>query len=150
MRWSTAKQLSDVQFKRLLGVQRSTFLDMIGVIKQTAPVSTHKHIGKKRGPKSKLNTYDKLLMLLMYYREYRTYAHIASSYNISEAQCWRIVTDLEKRLLTSNLFHLPGKKTLLRSDIEWEAVVIDASEHSIERPKKSNVSTILARKRNTL
>jgi hypothetical protein len=149
MRWLIAKKLSDVQFKRLLGVRQETFLEMISVLKQTTAISTHKHIGKKRGPKSKLNNYDKLLMMLMYYREYRTYAHIASSYNISEAQCWRIVTDIEKRLLTSNLFHLPGKKKLLSSDIEWEAIVIDASEHSIERPKKNNVSTILARKRNT-
>jgi hypothetical protein len=90
MRWSTARQLNNVQFKRLVGVQKSTFQDMIGVFKRTEPVSTHRHTGKKRGAKSKLHTYDKLLMLLMYYREYRTYAHIASSYNISEAQCWRI------------------------------------------------------------
>jgi hypothetical protein len=149
MRWSTAKKLSDIQFKRLLGVQIATFLEMVAVIKKTTPPSKHKHIGKKRGPKSKLTNYDKLLMMLMYYREYRTYAHIAVSYNISEAQCWRIVTDIEKRLLTSNLFHLPGKKKLLSSDIEWEAIVIDASEHSIERPKKNNVNTTLVRKRNT-
>lgn len=150
MRWSTAKQLSATNFKRLLGVQKEIFLKMIAVIKQSTPVSTHKHTGKKRGPKNKLTNYDKLLMMLMYYRAYRTYAHIASGYNISEAQCRRIVTDLEKRLLTSHLFHLPGKKRLLSSDIEWEAIVIDVSEHSIERPKKSNVSTTLARKRNTL
>lgn len=150
MRWSTAKKLSAIQFKRLLGVRKETFLEMVVVIKKTAPVSTHKYIGKKRGPKSKLTNYDKLLMMLMYYREYRTYAHIAVSYNISEAQCWRIVTDIEKRLLTSNLFHLPGKKKLLSSDIEWEAIVVDASEHSIERPKKNNVNTTLVRKRSTL
>ena len=76
-------------------------------------------------------------MLLMYYREYRTFAHIAVSYNISEAQCWLIITTLEKGLIKSDLFHLPGKKMLTESDVEWEVVVVDVSEHLIERPKKT-------------
>jgi hypothetical protein len=31
---------------------------------------------------------------------------------------------------------LPGKKTLLKSDVEFEVVLIDAAESPIERPKK--------------
>ena len=147
MRWRTAKQLSEGNFKRLLGVKKDNFLKMVMIIKTSDPPSTHKIAGKKRGPKPKLNNYDKVLMLLMYYREYRTFAHIGASYNISETQCWRIVTDIESRLIKSKEFTLPGKKKLLDSDRKWEVVLIDVSEHSVERPKKSNVATTLARRR---
>ena len=111
MRWKKAKVLEDSDFKRLLGVKRLTFLEMVGVVKKNRAVSIHKCGGKKRGPKCKLNAYDKVLVMLMYYREYRTFAHIAVDYNLSESQCWRIVRDIEQMLIQSELFHLPGKKT---------------------------------------
>jgi hypothetical protein len=40
-------------------------------------------------------------------------------------------------LIKSKLFHLPGKKALAKSEMEWEVVIIDVSEHPIERPKKT-------------
>lgn len=148
MRWQQIKKLSAPQFKRIVGVRLASYIKMVEQAKQRAPKSTHKRAGKKRGPKPKLNWYDKVLMMLMYYREYRTFAHIACSYNISEAQCWRIITWLEGELIKSKLFRLPGKKKLVESNIEWKAVIIDVSEHSIERPKKSKDNIIQARKRN--
>ena len=33
-------------------------------------------------------------------------------------------------------FALPGRKALLKSDMEYEVVLVDASETPIERPKK--------------
>jgi len=33
-------------------------------------------------------------------------------------------------------FALPGRKALLKSDMEYEVVLIDATETPIERPKK--------------
>ena len=38
-------------------------------------------------------------MMLMYNWEYRTFMHIAADYGISEAQCWRIVKDIEDILI---------------------------------------------------
>jgi Helix-turn-helix of DDE superfamily endonuclease len=148
MRWEHLTHYSDNNFRRLVGVTRAIFLKMVEVVIATAPLSTHPKAGKKRGVKPKLSSYDQVLMLLMYYREYRSFAHIGASYNISETQCWRIITSIEKRLMQSGQFTLPGKKQLLDSNIEWKVVVVDASEHSIERPKKSNDSTIPVRKRN--
>jgi hypothetical protein len=68
---------------------------MVSEAKGISKTQTKKTAGKKRGPKDKLSWYDKTLMMLMYYREYRTFAHVGASYHISEAQCWRIVTTLE-------------------------------------------------------
>ena len=36
-------------------------------------------------------------------------------------------------------FALPGRKELLRSDIQYERVLIDTTETPIERPKKTKV-----------
>ena len=75
--------------------------------------------------------------MLMYHREYRSFFHIGLTYGISEVQCWRIVTTTEKLLLQSKAFRLPGKKKLHQSERQWQAVVVDVSEHPIERPKKT-------------
>ena len=150
MKWKTVKKLRPEQFKRLVGLQYETFEKMVSEAKRISSIQPKKVPGKKRGPKEKMNWYDKTLMLLMYYREYRTFAHIGSTYNISEAQCWRIITTLERGLIKSALFRLPGKKKLTQSDIEWDVVIVDVSEHAIERPKKNNADTIRARKKSTL
>ena len=120
---------------------------MVLEAKRISQLQRKKVKGKKRGPKEKLSYRDKVLMLLMYYREYRTFAHIATSYNISEAQCWRIVTSMERYLIKSELFHLPGKKMLTKSDVEWEVVIVDVSEHPIERPKKNSDNIIQGKRK---
>ena len=148
MKWNTVKKLSPDQFKRLVGVKPITFEEMVSEAKRINKLQPKKINGKKRGPKEKLGWRDKVLMMLMYYREYRTFAHIAASYNISEAQCWRIITTLEQRLIKSELFHLPGKKALTKSDVEWEVVIVDVSEHPIERPKKNNGNIIQGKEKN--
>jgi Helix-turn-helix of DDE superfamily endonuclease len=150
MKWRNIRHLQADAFKRLVGVRRDTFEKMVLEAQGFAKISHHKTVGKKRGPKSTLSIRDEVLMLLMYYREYRTFFHIASSYNISETQCWRIITSLEQSLIKSQLFHLPGKKKLTEDNKLWEVVVVDVSEHSIERPKKSNDSITPVKRRSIL
>jgi hypothetical protein len=83
-----------------------------------------------RGRPSRIAIENQLLIMLMYYREYRTFFHISVTYGISEAQCWRIVRKLEDILIKSKLFHLPGKKQLVQSDTSCEVVVIDVGGKS--------------------
>ena len=113
MRWKEVAQLKAAAFKRMVGVQRNTFDKMLSEIRKFSLPSKHKIPGNKRGPKPKLCKEDELLMLLMYYREYRTFFHIGADYGVSEAQCWRIITGTEKLLMQSGQFHLPGKKKLV-------------------------------------
>ena len=148
MKWNTVKKLKQEHFKRLVGVQPSTFEEMVSEAKRISKLQPQKVKGKKRGPKEKLSWRDKVLMMLMYYREYRTFAHIAASYNISEAQCWRIITTMEKWLIKSLIFHLPGKKMLAKSEVEWEVIIVDVSEHPIERPKKNSGNIIQGKNKN--
>jgi len=54
---------------------------------------------------------------------------------------------MEKILIKSGLFNLPGKKILNRiQNEEIETVVVDVSEHEIERPKKNKRNIIVASK----
>ena len=145
MKWQTTKTYSDKDFKRLVGIKRSTFEAMLQELQLY--VQTHrKH--PKRGAKAKLSLEDKLLMLLMYYREYRTFFHVSSAYGISESQCYRIIVKLESILIASKKFHLPGKKKLLNNDMQWEVVTVDVSESAVERPKKNNGSITPVKRKN--
>ena len=145
MRWKQLRQMPPEKFRRLVGVKPAVFEQMREAAMASEPVSTHPVKGAKRGPKPKLGLEDRLLMLLMYYREYRTFAHVGASFGVSETQCWRIVTDLEARLLADKRFHLVRKQSL-RSETTWQGVVVDVGECACERPKKSSAPATRARR----
>jgi hypothetical protein len=88
-------------------------------------------------------------MTLEYWREYRTYFHIGTSWGINEATAYRIIKKVENVLIKSGLFNLPGKKAVRSSNIDIEVVVVDVAEHEIERPKKNRKFTTVAN-RNTI
>lgn len=46
-------------------------------------------------------------------------------------------------------FPLPGRKALLKSDVEYDVVLIDATETPIERPEKSKSIFIPGRRKST-
>ena len=77
-------------------------------------------------------------MALEYIREYRTYFHIAKSYGVSESSSYKTIKWIEDTLIKDPLFSLPGRKALLKSDMEYELILVDASESPCERPKKGS------------
>lgn len=129
MKYAHIKSLSDSQFKRLVGIKISTFSEMLDVIQ----VDRSDH---HRGRPSKLGIEDQLLMTLSYWREYRTLFHTAMSYGIHESSASRIITRIENTLIKSKKFHL-SKKLPQGQGVDWEVVVVDATEMTIERPKKT-------------
>src|SRR6266540_6639996 len=140
MRYETIQPLKYREFKRLTGVQRETFEQMLTVVEKGL-------VNFGRPPK--LSRADQLLMTLMYWREYRTEFHIAQSYGISEATVCRTIRKVEDALVRSKKFRLPGKKTLQASDTVFEVVLVDVSEQPIERPKKAK-NGITAAKRSII
>ncbi len=93
----------------------------------------------KRGKPHKLCMEDRVLLTLEYLREYRTYFHIANSYSIHETTALRISRWVEDVLVKSKEFSLPGRKALLKSDMEYEVILVDAAESPCERPKKEGL-----------
>ena len=142
MRYDVIKKFSCEDFRRATGVKPKTFGAMIGVL-TLAEEKQHKRGGKW----SEVPLEDRLLMALSYWREYRTYFHVASNYGISESRCYEIIRWVEDTLIKDKQFHLPGKKALLKSDTQFEVVLVDATETPCERPKK-NKNTSTPAKRN--
>lgn len=64
----------------------------------------------KRGGQCKLSVEDQLLLVLEYWREYRTQFHIATSWGMSESAVCRLIQKVETLLIKSSKFYLPGKK----------------------------------------
>lgn len=60
---------------------------------------------------------------------------------------YKTVKWVEDTLIKHPDFSLPGRKALLKSDMGYEVVLIDATETPIERPKK-NKSIFIPVKRN--
>lgn len=132
MKYEKIKNYKDEEFRRLSGVKRSTFKKMIEIL---AEAEKKKKI--RGGKPNALPMEERLLMALEYLREYRTYFHVASSYGISESSCYRNIKWIEDTLIRHPDFALPGRKALLKSDMEYEVILIDATETPIERPKKN-------------
>jgi hypothetical protein len=136
--------LSDEKFRRLSGVQRKTFEKMVEILERA-----HRQKKKQGGRPNKLCVEDMLLMALEYLREYRTYFHIGQSYGLSESNAYQTIKWVEDTLVKDGIFSLPGRKALLKSDMEFEVVLIDATETPVERPKRGSGNGIPGRKSGT-
>jgi hypothetical protein len=131
MKYEIIKSYSDEQFRRITGIKRTTFAKMLEILR---PKLREKL--SKGGRKPTLPVEEMLLAALEYWREYRTYAHIAASYGIHESNMHRLIKWVEDVLIKDGTFSLPGKKALLKSDVEYEMVLIDVTESPVERPKR--------------
>lgn len=145
MKFEHLKEASEVKFRRITGVKRTTFNKMVEIVTQ-AHEEKKKAAKSPGGRKPNLSIEDRILMTLEYLREYRTYAHIGVSYGLSETRTFENIRWIENVLIKSREFSLPGKKALLKSDNEFEVILIDATESPIERPKKNNANSTLEKR----
>jgi hypothetical protein len=145
MKYETLRNFGKEEFRRRAGVKHDTFRKMISIL--TEAELQKKAVG---GKPNNLSIEDRLLMTLEYLREYRTYFHIASSYGLSESSCYRNIRWIEDILVKHPLFALPGRKALLKSDMDYKLILIDASESPCERPKKDKNTTTQAKRKDIL
>jgi hypothetical protein len=142
MRYDEIKDLGKEQFRRLTGVKKTTFEEMVKTMMEAFEIK------KARGGRpNHLMVPDMVLMALEYLREYRTYFHIGKSYGLSESNVYRTIKWVENTLIKCGTFSLPGKKALKNTEKNYKVVFIDATESPIERPKKNRKGTIQGRKR---
>ena len=135
MKYEKIVEYSNTNFQRITGVKRATYDKMVEILRKG-----YAEKRRRRGRTPKLSIED--------LREYRTYAHIAASYGISESNIYRGIK-VEDTLIRDGTFSLPGRKALLKSDAEYEVILVDATQSPIERPKKSKSDTIPVRKNGT-
>ncbi|AOO65895.1 transposase family protein [Sulfurospirillum halorespirans] len=136
------KQIRPAEFKRLVGVKKETSEVMLDVYSEY-----HEKKKQQGGRPNLLLPETQLLLMLEYYREYRSVAHMALDYEISEPTASRIIKEVETVLIHSGKSSLPGKKALHQEGgIELEYIVIDATECPVQRPKKDNGVATVGRK----
>jgi predicted DNA-binding protein YlxM (UPF0122 family) len=101
------QELKPEIFKRLTGVKPHTFKAKL----QECELH-HEKKKAKGGKPNKLSVSTQILLMLEYYREYRSMAHMAFDYEVSEATVSRVIKEIERVLLSSGKFSLPSKKAL--------------------------------------
>ena len=140
MPYSELEPLSSDEFKRLCGVSRNTFSEMVKVLRPDLERQG------RRGGQNKLMVEDQLLIGLEYWREYRSQFHIGVSWGIHETTVGRIIKKIEDLLVKCGKFRLPSQRQLYQPGWEWKVMVVDGGEMEIERPKKNrNAITVASR-----
>lgn len=125
------EKLSDADFQLYLGIDRPTFYTALEILEAENKIQR-----KKGGTPLKTSIFERLVITLNYYREYRSLRHIAIDYGISKSNVDQIIYWTENVLIKSGKFSLPSKRELYKSDTE-ETVLVDATEVEIERPQKN-------------
>lgn len=140
MFYTTLQHCKPDVFKRLTGTSPDVFALMLDILRTGI---------RPFGRPPTLALEDRLLMVLMYWREYRSYAHIGFTYGVSEATVCRTVKHFEHVLIQDKRLPLPSKRALYQTDTVFEIVLMDATECPCERPKKNSDATTLAKRSGT-
>lgn len=145
IKYQKVNKLSNEDFKRVTGVSKDTFTLMKEVV-----TKYYQKARAKGGAKKTHTPSDQILMMLEYYREYRTYKHMAIDYNTSESTVHYTVKKIEEILLQDDRFHLPSLKKIRPTDeSSIDVIVVDVTESPCERPKKSKGHTTLVKRNDT-
>ena len=102
------EKLKENKYQELFGVKKATFDKMLEILKEQ-----YKKEHARGGKPPKLSVLDKLIIMLCYYREYRTMQHIAFDYNVCKSTICESIQWVEKTLIKSGVFRLPSKKNFI-------------------------------------
>lgn len=147
IKYYKVNKLSNEDFKRVVGVKKETFKEMVKVV-----TKHYRQTKSKGGTNRSLSANDETLMMLEYYREYRTFKHLGVDYGVSESTAHYIVTKIEKILIVQPQFHLDRLKHVEPKEDtnNIEITIVDVTETQCERPKKSKNITTLGKRKSIL
>ena len=80
---------------------------------------------------------DQLLMMLEYWREYRTYFHIGQAYGLSESAAYRNIKGCENTLAKARPFTCRGARPLRRASASLTLFLSAQPRHPSNGPKKT-------------
>jgi len=129
LRYAKIKKHPNI-FLRLFGVTPVQFEQ---IIEKLTPLWEKEVLGKYKRPGRdfKLDLEDMVLMLLLYYRSYMTQMTVGFFFNVDDSRVCRLIRRLEP--LLAKIMAIPKDRSLTQDDV---ALLIDATEQPIERPKK--------------
>ena len=138
------QKLDKKGFKRITGVHREVFEEMVSVLKLQY-AEDH-----AEGGQPGLSVELRLTLALEYWREYRTYEHMANDHQLPKSVINRAVMWVEDALSKSPEFKLPELKEHFKpGESEIKIILGDVTEQPIERPKYEQESSYSGKKNST-
>ena len=141
------EKLSDKDFKLITGVTREVFKRMLGVLREKY---AEEHT---QGGHPGLPIELRLTLALEYWREYRSFRHMANDHQIGKTVINDAVIWVENVLSASEEFKLKDLKERFKpneeDETEIEVVIIDMEEQPIERPKYNQKDSYSGKKNDT-
>jgi hypothetical protein len=139
------KNTQTSKYKEIFGVKKYIFDRMLKILNTTYAFEKSEK-SSKAGRTPKLSVLDCLVITLMYWREYRTFRHIAYDYDVGKSSIGRAILWVEDTLIASGVFNLKSKRELRENLSKIKVIVIDVTEQEVERPKRGRKIGIQARK----
>lgn len=124
------EKLNEKEFKLITGVTREVYYSMLEVLK-IKYIKEH-----SRGGRTGLAPELRLTLALEYWREYRTFRHMANDHEIDKDTINRAVIWVEDALSESEKFKLKDIKEHFKpcEESNITVIVVDVEEQPIERP----------------
>jgi hypothetical protein len=138
-------KMSAGKYKEIFGVEKHVFDRLLRLL-DVADTFQRKSMA---GRKSRLSVLDKLVITLMYWREYRTYRHIAFDYGVGKTQVGDAVLWVENAIIASGLCNIKSARELRDNPSKIKIAIVDVTEQEIERPKRGRKTGTPARKSGT-
>ena len=138
-------KLNDSEFKLITGVTREVFEEMLEVLNK-------KYIEEHaKGGRPGIAPELRLTLALEYWREYRSFRHMANDHQIGKSTINEVVIWVENVISESDEFKLKDIKERFKPDEESDIkiVVIDVEEQPIERPKYNQKDSYSGKKNDT-
>jgi hypothetical protein len=133
------------KYKEIFGVEKYVFDRLLRLL-EVADVFQRKN---NAGRKSQLSVLDKLVITLLYWREYRTYRHIAFDYNVGKSTIGEAIIWVEDTIIASGLCNLRSARELRVNTSKIKIAIVDVTEQEIERPKRGKRIGIPVRRSDT-
>ena len=130
------------KYKEIFGVDKHVFDRLLRLLEVADAYQRKSNAGRK----GRLSVLDKLVITLMYWREYRTYRHIAFDYGVGKTQIGDAVIWVENTIIASGLCKLKSARELRDNPSKIKIAIVDVTEQEIERPKRGRKIGIPARK----
>lgn len=124
------QEAQNLGFQTAPGVEPSTFKAMVRCLE------AWKARKKRPGRTSRLSSHDQVLMTLEHLRDYPTLFRLGFDWGVDETTVSRVVRKVERILLESGAFRMPGKRKW-EEGVGYEAIVADVGEVPIQRPQKT-------------
>jgi hypothetical protein len=136
------EKLNEKEFKLITGVTREVFYEMLELLKRRYK---EEHIeGGQPGMAVEL----RLTLALEYWREYRSFRHMANDHQICKSSINNMVIWVEDALIESDEFKLKALKERFKpgEESEIKVLIIDVEEQPIERPVENQESSYSGKK----